>query len=76
MKSEAKKRSDNKYDLAHYQVLGCKVKKEYAEEFKAKCKDYGTSPNEIFKKAIQSFIEYPEDWTDNTADPEDQEPKK
>lgn len=72
MKSEAKKRSDNKYDLAHFTVLGCKVKKELAEEFKTKCKDYGTSPNEIFKKAIQSFLEYPEDWT---GDQEDQEPQ-
>ena len=62
MKSEAKKRSDNKYDLAHFTVIGCKVKKEDAANFKAACKDHGTTPNEVFKKAMASFMEYPEDW--------------
>lgn len=64
MKSEARKRANNKYDLAHYKVVGCKVKKEVAEEFQTKCKEYGTTGNEVFKKAIQSFLEYPEDWLD------------
>lgn len=55
-KSEAKKRSDNKYDLAHYTVLGCKIKKTKAEAFKNACKEAGTSPNRVFINAIDSFM--------------------
>lgn len=56
MKTEAKKRANNKYDLAHYSVLGCKLRKEDAEAFKQACKDRNTSPNAIFKEAITKFM--------------------
>lgn len=55
-KTEAKKRADNKYDLAHYTVLVCKVKNEIAKEFKEKCKEKGTNPNAVFKKEIERFL--------------------
>ena len=45
-KSDAKRRADNKYNLAHYTVLGCK---------KA-CKDAGTTPNAVFREAVEKFM--------------------
>ena len=55
-RSEAKRRADNKYNLAHYTVLGCKMKKTEAEEFKQACRDTGTSPNAVFRKAVAEFM--------------------
>ena len=55
-RSEAKRRADNKYNLAHYTVLGCKMKITEAEEFKNTCKDSGTTPNAVFRKAIENFM--------------------
>lgn len=37
-------------------VLGCKVRKDRAEQFKAACKDAGTTPNAVFNEAINSFM--------------------
>ena len=55
-RSEAKRRTDNKYNLAHYTVLGCKMKKTEAEEFKQACRDTGTSTNAVFRKAVAEFM--------------------
>jgi hypothetical protein len=68
--SEAKKRANNKYNLAHYTVVGCKIKKEDAEAFKEECKKRNTTPNEVFKNAINEFMkaagpEDPEKITEN-----------
>lgn len=42
-RSDSKRRADNKYNLAHYTVLGCKMKIPEAEAFKKACKDAGTN---------------------------------
>ena len=55
-KTEAKRRADNKYNLAHYTVLGCKIRKDKAEEFKKMCQDAGTTPNAIFTKAVDDSV--------------------
>ncbi|WP_155833781.1 hypothetical protein [Butyrivibrio hungatei] len=49
-RSDAKRRADNKYNLAHYTVLGCKMKIPEAEAFKKACKDAGTTPNAVFRE--------------------------
>ena len=54
--SEAKRRANTKYDLAHYTVLGCKVRKEDAEAFKEACAAAGTSPNAVFREAMEKFM--------------------
>jgi hypothetical protein len=38
-------------------VLGCKIRKDRAEEFKAACKAAGTTPNAVFTAAINDFME-------------------
>lgn len=55
--SESKRKANNKWDAANMTVLGCKVRKDKAEAFKAACKRNGTSPNAVFSAAIERFME-------------------
>ena len=55
--TEAQKRANNKYIAEHMTVLGCKVRKEYAERVREKAKSEGTSVNAILKKALDEFLE-------------------
>ena len=54
--SEARKRANNKWAAANMTVLGCKIRKDKADLFKAECKAAGTSPNAVFTAAIDSFL--------------------
>lgn len=56
MPSEKQKRYRNKWDAANMAVLGCKIRKEKAEQFKAACKAAGTTPNAVFAAAIDEFL--------------------
>lgn len=55
--TEAQKRANNKYIAEHMTVLGCKVRKEYADRVREKAKAEGTSVNAILKKALDEFLE-------------------
>lgn len=55
--TEAQKRANNKYIAEHMTVLGCKVRKEYAERVREKAKADGISVNAILKKALDEFLE-------------------
>ena len=55
--SESKRKANNKWDAANMTVLGCKIRKDKAEEFKAACKRSGTSPNAVFAAAIEKFMQ-------------------
>lgn len=57
MVTRAKRANNNKWDAENMTVLGCKVRRDLAEEFKAACKARGTSPNAVFRAAIDRFIE-------------------
>ena len=54
--TEAKRKANNKYIAKNMTVLGCKIRKDKAEEFKKMCQDAGTTPNAIFSKAIDDFM--------------------
>lgn len=56
-KTDAQRRAQNKYDAANMTVLGCKARKDEAEAFKAACRAAGTTPNAIFRDAMQQFME-------------------
>ena len=76
MVTEAKRKANNKYDLANYTVVGCKIRKEVADQFRDECKRRGTSPNEVFKDAIRVFmgaagIEISFTKTDSLQSPQD-----
>jgi len=55
--TDAKKRSNNKWDAANMTVLGCKVRKDEAERFKAVCKERGTTVNAVFRAAMVEFMD-------------------
>ena len=55
--TDAQRRANNKYISKHMTVLGCKVRKDYADRVRKKAKDKGTSVNAILKKALDDFME-------------------
>ena len=55
--TDAKRKANNKYIKEHMTTLGCKMRKDYAEEFKAACRMTGKTPNAIFKAAADQFME-------------------
>lgn len=57
MPTEKQKGYRNKWDAANMTVLGCKIRKDKAERFKAACKATGTTPNAVFVAAINEFLE-------------------
>lgn len=56
MVTETQRRARNKWDGENMTVLGCKVKKTDAEAFKTECKRRRTSPNAVFKQAMEEFM--------------------
>ena len=56
MTSENQKRARNKWDATNMTVLGCKVRRDKAEAFKAACAAAGTSVNAVFAAAIDDFM--------------------
>lgn len=55
-KTDAQKRARNKYEAKTYTIIGCKVRKEYADQFRSACYDSGTTPATVLKEAIESFL--------------------
>lgn len=57
MVSEKKKKSNLKWDKENMTTLGCRVRVTKADEFRAVCKLSGTTPNAVFRKAMDEFLE-------------------
>ena len=55
--SDAQKRASNKYIAEHMTMLGCKVRKDYADRVREKARDKGVSVNSILRKALDDFLE-------------------
>lgn len=55
--SEAKKKSNAKWDKTNMATLGCKVKKEQAEKFKRYASDNGTTANTMLKEYVLKCID-------------------
>lgn len=55
--SEAKKRSNAKWDSANMATLACKVKKAQAEKFKGYCKAQGKTSNTVLREYVLDCIE-------------------
>lgn len=54
--TDAQRRANNKYIAKATTVLGCKMRRDAAEEFKAACKAAGTTPNAVFRAAVDDFM--------------------
>lgn len=55
--TDAKRKANNKYIAANMTVLGCKVRRDKAEQFKDACRKAGTTPNAVFTSAMDVFME-------------------
>lgn len=55
--TDARRRANNKYIKEHMTTLGCKMRRDAAEEFRAACEALGTSPNAVFRAAAQEIVE-------------------
>ena len=56
MVRESQKQARNKWDAENMKVVGCKIRKDQAEAFRALCIARNTTPNEVLRKAILSFM--------------------
>ena len=57
MFSENKRKSNLKWDRENMTKLGCRVRVTKADEFRAACKVMGTTPNEVFRRAMDKVLE-------------------
>ena len=48
----------SRYNDRVYDKIAFRVSKELSEKFKAKCAAEGISPAQIFKKAMEEFLEH------------------
>ena len=67
MVTRAKRATNNKWDAANMTVLGCKVKRDEADAFREACRMAGTSPNAVFKAAIDEFMRENQQKTDENT---------
>ena len=54
--SEAKKKANNKWDAANMQNLSVKVRRDYADQVRAKAAEKGTTIGAILRKALDDFM--------------------
>lgn len=57
MIKESQKKARDKWDAEHMTPLGCKVKKEQAEKFKAVAESQGKKANGLLKEFVLKTIE-------------------
>ena len=57
MVSPAKRRSNNAWDRANMAVLGCKVRRDYADKIRAACAARGDTVNAVLKRALDDYME-------------------
>lgn len=55
--SDAQKRAKNKWDGENMKVLGCKIRRDLAEEFQIVAARNGTTPNALIRGWILEYIE-------------------
>ena len=57
MVSPKKRAANNKWDLENMTILGCKVRKDYAEKVREKARERGDTVNAILKEALDRYLE-------------------
>lgn len=65
--TDAQRRANNKYIAKATTVLGCKMRRDAADEFKAACKAAGTTPNAVFRAAVDDFMAQHQDTAQPTS---------
>ena len=57
MVTQAKRKSNNAWDKVNMTVLGCKVRREYADRVRACCAAQGDSVNAVIRAALDAYLE-------------------
>lgn len=57
-KTEAQRRANAKWDAAHLTIVGCRLRKETADEFKTRAKERGTTPNALIREWVLDYIKH------------------
>ena len=55
--SEAKKKSNQKWDKENMTNLAIRVRRTYADQIRAACRAAGTTPATIMRQAIDDFMQ-------------------
>lgn len=56
MVTKSKRDCNNRWDKENMKVIACKVRKDVAEAFKEQCARDGTTPNAVFRAAIEQYL--------------------
>ena len=56
MPTDTQRRARNKWDAENMSVISCKLKREIAESFKVVAKSNGTTPNELIRGWIATYL--------------------
>ena len=56
MPTEAQKRTRDKWDAENMSVISCKLKREIAANFKTAARANGTTPNELIRGWIATYL--------------------
>ena len=54
--TESRKKANIKWDKANMTVVGCRITRTKAQEFKEACAALGVVPNQILLKAVENTI--------------------
>lgn len=57
MKYESHKKCNRKWDSSNISTISCRVRSDKAEAFKEACARRGTTPNAVFRAAIEKVLE-------------------
>lgn len=55
--SESRKKANAKWDRDNMTVLGCKVRKDYADRIRAAAAGQGETVNAIIKRSLDAYLE-------------------
>lgn len=65
--SDNKRRSNNKYDSAHYTTIAAKIRNEEANKFKEYCKRRGMTVNAVISEFVLSCISEEDSTVNNVS---------
>lgn len=54
---ESQKRASAKWDKENMTIVGTKIRRNYAAAFRDACKDAGTTPSAVLRRAIDDFMQ-------------------
>lgn len=57
MVRESRKKANAKWDKENMTVIGCRIRRDRAEAFKAICAASGTNPNAVFLAVVKATLE-------------------